>query len=99
LSEKEWNELVDLANKWGKENWGDKYFTIDGYWGQRSKDRITNGKLFYDKLTDYLHSQEKASKFLESLGYDWIHYFWGRDWEAWVIFNDDALEITKHHKY
>lgn len=99
LSEKEWNELADLANKWGKENWGDKYFTIDGYWGQRSKDRITNGKLFYDKLTDYLHSQEKASKFLESIWYDWIHYLWGRDWEAYVIFNDDALQITKHHKY
>ena len=37
-----------------------------------------------------------ASKFLESLGYDWIHYFWRQDGEAYVIFNDDAIDIVNH---
>jgi hypothetical protein len=58
-----------------------------------------DGRKVYNSLEDLLWSDKAASKFLESLGYDWIHYFWGRDWEAYVIFNDDALEITKHHKY
>lgn len=40
-----------------------------------------------------------ASKFLESLWYDGIHYFWWRDWEAYVIFNDDALQIKDHLRY
>jgi hypothetical protein len=53
----------------------------------------------YATLSNYLWWDKQASKFLESLGYDWIHYFWWRDWEAYVIFNDDALQITKHHKY
>jgi hypothetical protein len=59
----------------------------------------TDWKGLYNELQYLLGGDKEASKFLESLGYDWIHYFWGRDWEAWVIFNDDALEITKHHKY
>ena len=46
-----------------------------------------------------IFGEKWASKFLESLWYDWIHYYWWRDWEAYVIFNDDALQITKHHKY
>ena len=37
-----------------------------------------------------------ASKFLESLGYDWIHYFWRQDGEAYVIFNDDAIDIVNY---
>ena len=37
-----------------------------------------------------------TSKFLESLGYDWIHYVGGRDWEAYVIFNDDIIDIVNH---
>ena len=41
---------------------------------------------------------KQASKFLESLWYDGIHYYWLRDGEAYVIFNDD-LEITNHEKY
>jgi hypothetical protein len=65
--------------------------------------RLRNAELSwaetYRALVDILWSDKAASKFLESLGYDGIHYFWGRDWEAYVIFNDDALEITKHHKY
>ena len=40
-----------------------------------------------------------ASKFLESIWYDGIHYYWWRDWEAYVIFNDDALQIKDHIRY
>lgn len=57
------------------------------------------GWALYRQIQMILGSDKKASKFLEKLWYDWIHYFWGRDWEAYVIFNDDALQITKHHKY
>lgn len=96
LSEKEWNELADMANKWGKENWWDKYFTIDSYIHQRYLNRVPNGRLFYEKLTDYLHSKKRASEFLESIWYDWIHYFWRQDWEAYVIFWDDSIDITNH---
>jgi hypothetical protein len=53
----------------------------------------------YKELSRVLGSDKEASKFLNKIWYDWIHYFWGRDWEAYVIFNDDALQITKHHKY
>jgi hypothetical protein len=58
-----------------------------------------DGRELYGDITHLLWSDKEASKFLESLWYDGIHYFWGRDGEAYVIFNDDALEITKHHKY
>ena len=57
------------------------------------------GWALYKQIRMILWSDKKASKFLEKLWYDWIHYFWWRDWEAYVIFNDDALQITKHHKY
>ena len=53
----------------------------------------------YRYLEDALWSPKAASKFLESLWYDWIHYFWARDWEAYVIFNDDALKIKDHLRY
>ena len=53
----------------------------------------------YSALDNSLWWQKQASKFLESLGYDWIHYFWGQDWEAYVIFNDDALKINSHEQY
>ena len=46
-----------------------------------------------------IFGEKWASKFLESLWYDWIHYFWGRDWEAYVIFNDNGLEIKNHIRY
>lgn len=58
-----------------------------------------NWKDVYRSLENVLWSDKQASKFLESIWYDWIHYFWGRDWEAYVIFNDDALKINSHTKY
>lgn len=59
---------------------------------------LADGRHIYKLLADAM-SPKEASKFLESLWYDGIHYFWGRDWEAYVIFNDNALEITNHEKY
>ena len=50
------------------------------------------------KLEDVLWAKW-ASKFLEDLWYDGIHYYGWRDWEAYVIFNDDALNITDHIQY
>jgi hypothetical protein len=47
------------------------------------------------KLEDVLWPKW-TSKFLERLWYDGIHYFWGRDWEAYVIFNDDVIDIKSH---
>lgn len=41
-------------------------------------------------------SWKKTSKFLESLGYEGIHYNWLEDGEAYVIFKDTNPEITKH---
>jgi hypothetical protein len=53
----------------------------------------------YHYLDQVLWSDEEASKFLNKLWYDWIHYFWWSDWEAYVIFNDDALKINSHEQY
>jgi hypothetical protein len=58
-----------------------------------------NWKWAYKYLTSLLWSDKAASKALESIWYDGIHYFWWRDWEAYVIFNDDALKINRHEKY
>ena len=64
----------------------------------RNKWKIT-GRDMYKQLERFFWSDKEASKFLESLWYDWIHYFWWRDWEAYVIFNDDALKIKDHIRY
>lgn len=47
----------------------------------------------YRALEDMMWSDKKASQFLESLWYDWIHYIWEQDWEAYVIFNDKSIDI------
>lgn len=57
------------------------------------------GRRLYSELTQFLWWAKEASKMLEAIWYDGIHYFWGADWEAYVIFNDDALEISNHEKY
>ena len=62
-------------------------------------DRMKDTEELYDQLSRTLGGDKNASKFLESLWYVWIYYQWMRDWAAYVIFNDDALQITKHHKY
>ena len=85
-----WLEVWEREWNW---KWIDKM--VDSY----NTEKWIQAKNMYHILKVVLWSDKAASKFLESLGYDWIHYFWGRDWEAYVIFNDDALQITKHHKY
>lgn len=76
-------------------------------WAERVKNAIDydlkdwekiDGRAMVFNLRAWLWNK-KASKFLESLGYDGIHYFWGKDWEAYVIFNDNDLEIKNHEKY
>ena len=68
-------------------------------YGSQFKGNDTWGNI-YKYFSDWLLDRPKeASKALEDIWYDGIHYYWWRDWEAWVIFNDDALDITKHHKY
>ena len=53
----------------------------------------------YRYLDDALGWQKQASKFLESLWYDGIHYVWKQDWEAYVLFSDDAPKIQNHIRY
>ena len=52
----------------------------------------------YRIISNTLWSDKKASQFLQSLGYDGIHYQGGRDWEVYVIFDDAKLEIKNHSK-
>ena len=85
-----WLEVWEREWNW---KWIDKM--VDSY----NTEKWIQAKNMYHILKVVLWSDKAASKFLESLGYDGIHYFWWRDWEAYVIFNDDALQITKHHKY
>ena len=57
----------------------------------------------YEILSTYLwwtYGNPKAvSMLLKDLWYDWIHYYWERDGEAYVIFDDNDLEIKNHEKY
>lgn len=61
-------------------------------------DHSIEGWRMYRMIANTLGSDQKASKFLQSLGYDGIHYHGGRDWEVYVIFDDNKLEIKKHEK-
>lgn len=61
-------------------------------WGKMISEDI------YKALDRALWWEKEASKFLESLGYDWIHYNWWRDGEVYVIFNDDAIKIKNKEK-
>ena len=98
LTEKQWNkfrdavEKVDDSKKYKMSDWTP--VNIDGYYPWQS-----DTYRLYRQLSQVLWWEKEASKFLESLWYDWIHYFWGRDWEAYVIFNDDALNIKNHIQY
>lgn len=58
-----------------------------------------NGKSLYLKIENLLWSDKDASEFLNFIWYDGIHYDWRDDWECYVIFNDNALEIKNHGKY
>lgn len=55
-------------------------------------------KWMYRRLASLLWSDEKASKFLESLWYDWIQYRGSRG-DNFVIFNDDSIKIENHVRF
>ena len=99
------NKAIDKIVNKVKESWlevGAKEWNwkgIDRMIESYMTEKWIQAENMYHILKVVLWSDKAASKFLESLWYDGIHYFWGRDWEAYVIFNDDALQITKHHKY
>lgn len=99
LTEKQWNKFreelrkVDDSKKYKMSDWT-PVKTIDWYYPWQS-----DTHRLYRQLSQILWSDKAASKFLESLWYDGIHYFWWQDWEAYVIFNDDALDITNHIQY
>ena len=86
LQKVDWEKALDFAIALDKLKTAD--WETNVYWEQ-----------IYNQLAKVFWSDKKASKFLESLWYDWIHYFWWRDWEAYVIFNDDALKINSHEQY
>lgn len=50
----------------------------------------------YHIIARVLGDNEQASKYLNALWYDGIHFFGGDDWESYVIFDDAKLEIKKH---
>ena len=53
----------------------------------------------YTYLEDALWSPKAASKFLEEMGYDGIHYVGRRDWDAYVVFKDENMDIKNHIRY
>ncbi len=59
---------------------------------------IVDWETLQDSLSFVFQDDKAVSKFLESLWYDGIHYHWGIDWESYVIFDDNKLEIKKHEK-
>lgn len=83
-------------------------FLVEERWfDKKEAQRMTNTILKNAKTGDALYSnltfqiffdKKEVSKFLDKIGFDWIHYNWGIDWEAYVIFNDNKLEIKKHEK-
>ena len=85
--------MKDIQNV-NKELWVNVWTTED----LRSTDSM-NGKELYKHLSNMLWGDKEASKLLESLWYDGIHYFWWRDWEAYVLFSDNAPQITDHIRY
>ena len=62
------------------------------------KNAKTGGQI-YSYLVYYLSlSKKEASLFLNKLGFDGISYHDGGAGDAYVIFNDNKLEIKKHFK-
>jgi hypothetical protein len=108
-----WEELKDFSKAYWEELKYSQIMELARDYKNR-KGEMPNWKWLYETIwvLEWMDKQRKlwyaiwqseeqkaASKFLESLWYDGIHYFWGRDWEAYVIFNDDALKINSHEQY
>ena len=91
--------MASKHDKWLRDAWLYQEMERTGRFDKFWMNHIKNWKWLYWQLSYFLWWDKAASKALESIWYDWIHYFWGRDWEAYVIFNDDALKINSHEKY
>ena len=98
--EKEWaikkgalNKIYDELYKYHRDN--EKLATFKK---RMDNWNIVDWETLQDSLSFVFQDDKAVSKFLESLWYDGIHYHWGVDWEAYVIFNDNKLEIKKHFK-
>lgn len=83
----EWLKEAGLRPQW-------KYYDAMQLWRAGSE-----GRNIYNQISRILWGDKEASKFLESLGYDGIHYYWWRDGEAYVLFSDDAPQIQNHIRY
>ena len=90
------NIVEEILNKAKEFKWFDynkaKYI-LEDRWGKKT---MKSWRWIYLALKDWFWSNAWASKFLEDIWYDWIHYFWETDWEAWVIFKKWDTNITDH---
>lgn len=59
---------------------------------------IGDGEDLYSALSYVLGWDKSASLFLRWIGYDGVSYYDVWDWHAYVIFDDNKLEIKKHLK-
>lgn len=98
--EKEWaikkdtlNKIYDELYKYHRDN--EKLATFKK---RMDNWNIVDWETLQDSLSFVFQDDKAVSKFLESLWYDGIHYHWGKDWEVYIIFDDNKLEIKKHFK-
>ena len=98
--EKEWsikkdalNKIYDELYKYHRDN--EKLATFKK---RMDNWNIVDWETLQDSLSFVFQDDKAVSRFLESLWYDGIHYYWGIDWESYVIFDDNKLEIKKHIK-
>lgn len=84
---KDWWEVEDSYGNVNVSKWWVEFWLWDwtDTWKYIIQNEISNPKAF--------------SQALNKMWYDWIHYDWHIDEEAYVIFNDDALQIKDHIRY
>lgn len=85
--EKDGREVENWYWNYTVKKWDDEITLTNpnNTWKQLIREDIENPKLF--------------SQILNRMGYNGIHYYGWVDWEAYVIFNDNDLEIKNHEKY
>ena len=91
-----YGSMASKHDKWLRDAWLFQKIEHTGRFDKFSMLQIRNGRWLYDYISHFLWGPKEASRALEKLWYDWIHYFGNRDGEAYVIFNDDAIEIKSH---
>ena len=98
--EKEWSIKKDALNKIYNELY--KYHRdnekLATFKKRMDNWNIVDWETLQDSLSFVFQDDKAVSKFLESLWYDGIHYYWGIDWESYVIFDDNKLEIKNRSK-